>query len=157
MSLMPVVLIASAMFAQPHGGPPPPPPVSISVVAVHATSEGGAKQFDPGLEGVRHTLDETGFDRYRKLSAATISAPLEQESSIDLGSGYALLITPLSRERNGHVRMHIRLRMDRKPPRGQSLNAVDTTIAIGPGKQFVLRGLKMDRGELIVVMSLGKA
>lgn len=155
MSLMPVVLIASAMFAQPHGGPPPPP-VTVSVVAVHATSEGGAKHFDPGLENVRRALDETGFDRYRKLSAATMACPFEQESSIDLGSGYALLVTPLSRERNGQVRMHIRLRMDTKPPRTQPLNAVDTTIAIGPGKQFVLRGLKMDHGELIVVLSLDK-
>ena len=154
MSPLYAMLIAGSILAQPHGGQPPP--VSISVVAVHATHENGAKQFDPGLENIRRTLEDAGFDRYQKLRATTISAAFDHESSVDLSSGYALSITPLSRERNDHVRMHIRLRMEVKPQGGEAICAVDTTIVIAPGKQFVLRGLKMDKGELIVVMSLDK-
>ena len=153
MSLMPLLLVANALLAQPQPGPPPVP---VSVVAVQATREGGAKQFGPGLEAVQHAIEGTGFDHYRKVSATTLEAPFERESSAGLGAGYTLSITPLSRERTGHARMHLRLRMEAGSQKGQTINAVDTTITIAPGGQFVLRGLRMDKGELIVVISLDK-
>jgi len=154
MSLTHIIVIAGAMLAQTQSGQPPP--VSISVVAVHATTEGGAKQFGPGLEGVRSALADLEFDRYRKLGAATLSAPFNKESSLDLGSGYSLCVTPLSRERNGQVRISLMVQMASKAADGRPVNAVSTTIMIGSGKQFKLRGLKMDQGELVVVMSLDR-
>jgi hypothetical protein len=45
------------------------------------------------------------------------------------------------------------------PPReegGKPVNAVSTTLVIGPGKQFKLRGLKNEDGELVIVISLKK-
>ena len=154
MSLAHIIVIAGAMLAQTQSGQPPP--ISISVVAVHATTEGGAKQFDPGLEDVRPALEDLEFDRYRKLSAATVSAPFNKESPVDLGSGYTLFVTPLSRERNGQARISVKVWVESKEAGGRPVNAVATTIMIGPGKQFKLRGLKMDPGELVVVMSVEK-
>jgi hypothetical protein len=154
MSLMPIIVIAGALLAPTQSGQPPP--ISISVVAVHATTQGGAKQFDAGLESVRAALADLEFDRYRKLSAAVVSAPFNQESSVDLGSGYSLFVTPLARERNGQTRINVKVQMASKEAGGRPVNAVATTIMIAPGKQFKLRGLKMDPGELVVVMSLEK-
>jgi hypothetical protein len=143
------VVVAQADKVQPE-------PVKISVVVVHATKEGGAKQFDPGLDKVRSALADLEFDRYEELRSVKMTAPFNEETIFDLTSGYKLCVSPLSRERNGQVRINLKVQIDPREPDGPPVNALTTTIAIGPGKQFKLRGLTLERGELVVVISVEK-
>lgn len=132
-----------------------PSPVHLTMVALHATNEHrGVKQVDPGLEEVRDAIADLDADTYRKVKAAEISAPFNQETRAEINAKYTLCITPLSREADNHVRMNVCVQMAAKNPGETPVNAITTTVTMGPGKQFKLRGLKMDKGELVVVISL---
>jgi len=154
MSLIHLVLIVGATMAQADESRPPP--VLVSVVVVHATKERGAKEYDPSLDKVRPALADLEFDRYEEIRSVKMTAPFNEETIFDLTSGYSLYVKPLSLERNGQVRMNLRVKMASKDPGCEPVDAIRTTIAIVPGKQVRLRGLTLDRGELVVVISLEK-
>ena len=154
MSFIHLALIVGVAIAQADEGRPPP--VKISVVVVHATKEGGAKQFDPSLEKVRSALADLEFDRFEEIRSVKMTAPFHEETVFDLTSGYKLCVSPQSRESRDKVRINLKVQMDPNEPGGPSVNALSTTIAICPGKLFVLRGMTVARGELVVVISVEK-
>jgi hypothetical protein len=154
MTFIYIALIIGAAVAQQDKAQPEP--VKISVVVVHATKEDGKKQYDASLDKVRPALADLEFDRYEEIRSVKMTAPFNEETIFDLTSGYKLCVSPLSREQNGQARINLKVQLDPKEPGGPPVNALNTTIAIGPGKQFKLRGLTLDRGELVVVISIEK-
>ena len=60
---------------------------------------------------------------------------------------------PLSRDRVGRVRVNVRIEMAAKREGGKPVNALsNTTIALVPGVKVNLGGLRLDQGDLIVVL-----
>lgn len=134
-----------------------PPTPNIRVVAIQATNEGrepGKIHFDPGLGEVRAAVADLKFDTYRKIRAATLQAPYNKETEFQINPKYTLFVKPLSRERTGQVRLNIRIEMPPKDKKKKPIKAIETTVAAAPEKQFKLRGLKLDNGELVVVISV---
>lgn len=158
-TLLAAVLFAAGIAA---GGPDPATApaggqdtVRVDVVAVHAFSENrGAKVYDKDLQDIKEALSDLEFDTYRKLSSTTLRAALNDEASYKINSKYTLYVKPLSREASGQVRLSIRVQMAAKDPAGKPINAVATTLSISPDKKLKLRGLKLDNGELVVVLLL---
>jgi hypothetical protein len=131
-----------------------PPPVRLSVTAVRATLEHRpARYFDPGLESIRNAVADLEFDTYRTITVETVSAPYKRETTLPLTPRYTLSITPLSREPRGDVRLNVSILMASRQEGGRPINALATTVVTGPGKPFKLRGLRLDQGELVVVLA----
>jgi len=136
-------------------GPPPPPPIVLSMVAVHATKEGSSpKSYDPALKEVRAALEDLKFDTYRLICTQTVSARHNEESKVAISPDYTLYVKPLSKDPGGKVRVSVRIEMPPKKEGEKPVNALSTTLVIVPGKQFVLGGLELDKGELVIVMAL---
>ena len=155
MSLVVLTWVMGAALAP--SGDLPPSLVSVRIVTMQATLEDRpSKLFDPEVEGMRAAVSDLEFDTYRTLNITTVSSQLNDETQIQLTPKYTLYVTPLSRERNGHVRVSVRVEMPPREEGGKPVNAVSTTLVIGPGKQFKLRGLKNEDGELVIVISLKK-
>lgn len=131
------------------------PPVNVSVVAVQASKEDRAEpMFDAGLDSVRDALKDLPYDTFKKLASTNVSAPFEKDTSVTLTSKYTLYVTPSSKEENGQIRMTLRVEMPSKDPQGKPVNVLSTTVSATPGKQLVLRGLKLDAGEGVVVIAI---
>ncbi len=132
-------------------------PVNLTVVAVHATREhAGRKRLDPGLDVVKTALADLDFDTYHTVKTTELSVRMRQSARVELNTKYTLDITPKERNADRHVRMDLRVEMVPKRAGAPPVNAITTTVTMPPDKQVKLRGLKMDEGELVVVISLKK-
>ena len=149
---------AVAVFGAPAPLPPPAQSrdaVRVDVVAVHAFSENrGARVFDKDLLELKETLSDLQYDTFRRLSATTLRAAVNEEATYEINSRYKLCVKPLSRETSGQVRLNVRVEMKTNAPGAKPVNAVATTFLISPDKKLKLRGLKLDNGELVVVLML---
>lgn len=135
----------------------------VDVVAVHAFSQGrGEKVYDRELEGLKDALEDLDYDTYLLLSSKTLRVKMGEEATYEINSRYKLCVEPLSQERSGQTRLSVRVEMTpKRPPEraGQErkpVNVIKTTLLISPDKKLKLRGLKLDRGELVVVLMLRK-
>lgn len=149
---------AVAVVGAPVTSPPPvqsQDAVRVDVVAVHAFSENrGARVFDRDLQELKETLSDLDYDTFRRLSATTLRAELNEEATYEINSRYKLCVKPMSREPSGQVRLNVRVEMKTGAPGAKPINAVATTLLISPDKKLKLRGLKLDNGELVVVLML---
>ncbi len=138
--------------------PPPPPPhdtVRVDVVAVHAFSENrGARVFDKELQPMKEALADLEYDTFQRLSAVTLEAAIDKEVTYQVNSRYKLCVRPLSREPSGQVRLSVRVEMRPSDQKAKPINAVSTTLLISPEKRLKVRGLKLDVGELVMVLML---
>lgn len=142
-------VILAAMFAADAA------PVDIEIYAVQATKEERSDvYFDPGVEAIRHAVADLEFNTYKKIQATVISAPLETETAVQIDGRYTLYIQPLSAEAGGQTRLNVRIELAPRAPGEKPKTAIATTVAMAASKQVKLRGLKMDAGELVLVLGL---
>ena len=130
------------------------PPVELCVWAVEAQQEAGkARHFDAGLEAVRPALEKLPYTTFRKVYTTRTKAPFEQETRCKITSKYTLILTPLSREKDGRIRADLRVEMLPAKRGGAPVKALATRLALQPGQKIKLQGLKLDKGELIILLS----
>jgi hypothetical protein len=132
----------------------PSEPVTLSMVAVEARREGHPqKSFGPGLESVQRALAALNFDTFSRVSSAELPVPYGTEQQIHINSKYTLFVKPVSQTDDGRVRIRARITMKSRDGT-QTVDALDTTLLIKPGTHLNLGGLKLESGELIVVVSV---
>ncbi len=147
-----LVIVAVSLLAADDNVPAEP--VSVTMVAVQATREGHAeKSFGPGLESVQRALTGLDFDTFVRVQSAEIPSPYGEEQTIHINPKYTLHITPVSQQDDGRVRLRARITAKSRDG-SQTVNALDTTLQIKPGMQLNLGGLRLDTGELILVISV---
>jgi hypothetical protein len=150
----PAGLLIFAVSLTAAGEKVPAQPVSVTMVAVEARREGRAQQyFGPGLDPVRRALASLDFDTFNRVQSAEIPAPYGEEQTIHINQKYTLHITPVSQMEDGRVRLRARITA-RSRDGSQTINALDTTLQIKPGIQLNLGGLRLESGELILVISV---
>lgn len=147
-----LILLATAITA--WADEVPSTPATVSMVAVRAADE-AEPYFDPALNAVRSALADVKSNALRKVRASDTSAPYAEETKFPIDERYTLYITPVSRGDDGRVRAKARITV--VPRRGGSpVNAVDTTLSIVPGDYVKIRGLKIESGELVVLLTVKK-
>ena len=152
-----LVCVIALLGAGETSPPPPGPPeaVKVDVVVVHAFSENrGARVFDRELQPLKEALADLDYDTFKQLSTTTLRAEWNREATYQVNSRYKLCVKPLSREESGQVRLSVRVEMRAKAPDAKPVNAVATTLLISPEKKLKVRGLKLDNGELVMVLML---
>jgi len=111
--------------------------------------------FDPGLEEIREAVATFPYDTYRRVSSQTASIKRNEEKRFEINKTYTLRLTALDNDETGRLRVHVEI--DEKAVRGGkpvTINALNTTSAIAPGKNLMLGGLPLPEGKLIVFISL---
>lgn len=153
MSRIALIVLLAAQAAAPVK-PAEPPPISVTMVAVQAMTEGHRdKQFGLGLEEVKSSLLETEHDTFRLICSGTQPAPYKVEKPFEINPKYTIFVKPEEKQPDGRIRLDVRVEMR---PRGDKaagpVNAVKATYQVTPGRRLLLRGLKLEKGELLIVL-----
>lgn len=123
----------------------------IKMVAVQATNEGRtATFFGSGLEGVRSALTSFNYDTYTRIASATTSLAVGRKTRLIINKHYTLVVEPVSQVEAGRIRVRARILMKSKS--GKVVNALDSTLTMVLGKHLNLGGLRLPKGELILVL-----
>ena len=142
------LLILSPAFAEPA-------PVAFSMVAVKASNEGvSPKRFGAGLEAVKPAIRSLNYDTYVKVSSYAATIPFGEKTTFFINDTYTLVVEPTAVDDRGRIRMNTVVMMKGKGRDQQPVKALDTVLVMAPGKHLNLGGLKLDGGDLIVVLSV---
>ncbi len=143
------LFIAVALLTSPAAAKP----VDVAYWSVRAIEEdGAAKQYGPGLDALKPILADLPHERFELLGRGNLSAAFGAEASVRLAPEYKLKIEPRDEEAQGRIR--IRVVVEYEKHSGQSaVNAIDTRVVLTPDKKVRLGGMKLDQGELVLVLS----
>lgn len=153
--MIPSFFTLTVLFVTVAEGPKAEPPVVLSMVAVHATDENREEKFyEPTLKEERAALSALPFDTYRRIRTQRIHLAVHEEKKVVISSKYTLYVKPLSKDSSGKVRLRVEIEMPAKKKEAKPLKALSTVLVIPREKEFILRGLELDAGELVIVMAL---
>lgn len=176
------LLIAVVMFAA-EGDQPLTKPVSVEVVAVQASRETPAapsepspakpedpkkikQKFDPGLERIRPVVEDLPFDTFKKLKSAKLSINPNKEERCAITDRYTLFLTPLAKDKEGRIRVQVRVvekikkkveDVGKDKEKVVERQLLATTSAVAPKKPLRLGGMKLDKGELVVILFVNES
>lgn len=142
------LLLLSPAYAQPA-------PVEFSMVAVKASNVGvSPKQFGPGLGSVRPAIQSLNYDTYEKISSSTATIPFGEKTTFYINKKYSLVVEPTAVDDRGRIRMNTQILMKSDKEKGKEVKALDTVLVMAPNKHLNLGGLRLEEGDLIVVLSV---
>ncbi|MFP4499917.1 MAG: hypothetical protein ACLFTT_02860 [Candidatus Hydrogenedentota bacterium] len=134
-----------------------PPPVTLAVWAVHATNEGREEpNVDSALVSVREALRGLPFDTFHNLMHTRRDCPVNTETKVRIDKRYTLVVQPLDHQKNGRARLDVCVLMQRPPKDGKKTKpvaALSTVLVLSPDKEVTLGGLKLDDGELVLILA----
>lgn len=136
--------------------------VAVAMVAIQATNENGdeagsqrkMKSYDRALTAsTREALErrKLPFDTFRHLGTEKSSAAYGQEAKLRINDRYTLFVSPSAKSPDGRIQTKIRIETQDGE---SSKNAVTTIVKAVPGDPLILAGLKLDEGELVVVLTI---
>lgn len=144
--------------------------VSVMLVAVRATHQGHEeRQFDSSIASIKETVkDLKQFDDFRKLRTLKTVAPYGKDTKIALDNEYTLLLTPIERASHNRIRCNVRvqMRVEKEPEKKQKDDSegetdepkykevLRCTLVALSGKPFKVGGLKLEEGQLVLVLTL---
>lgn len=132
-----------------------PEPVQVSLVSVCGKNEGRQqKTFGEGLATVQRAVAPLDYDTFIKVSSSDATVPFGQQTTFYINSTYSLIVEPTSIDTSGRIRMRTQVMMKSKDENKDMVKALDTVLVMAPGKQLNLGGLKLDDGDLIIVISV---
>lgn len=128
--------------------------VSVAMVAVEARnvpSEGKTKTYGKGIASdYQAAFSRLPYNSFTLLKSDKGSAEYGKEVRLAVDDTYTLCVTPVGKERNGSIRVEIRMEEKKgdAPPR----NAVKSTSIVVPGDKLLLRVPKAKEGELVIAL-----
>lgn len=153
MKLVALTLVAATLLGAP--GAPSGDAIDVHFWAIHAYNTGQKVKLDKRLDDIRSALGDVKFDTLRLLKMATLKVPYSKEAKTGITEEYALHVRPLSKEAGGRIKIQARVTMSRKEKKdGKPINAVGVTALAVPGQRFKLRGVPLEQGELVIVLSV---
>lgn len=147
-----------------------PSPVSVALIAARATHQGHEeRQFDSSIASIKETVkDLKQFNDFRKLRTLKTVAPYGKDTKIPLDNEYTLLLTPIERASHNRIRCNVRvqMRIEKKPEEKQENDSegetgepkykevLRCTLVAVSGKPFKVGGLKLEEGQLVLILTL---
>ncbi len=128
----------------------------LHAVAAHAFNEGNSPvKVDEALEGVKKTLLSLPFDTFEPVADQEVETPLGEETLIPLNGIYSLYVAPRGQDEKGALDLTARISMLAEGSGSeQYIDAIHTEAKLASGMPLVFRGLDLNVGELVVVLSL---
>lgn len=141
--------------------------VTVSCVAVKATHEGREERFvDRTIQNIEDVVadkDTRRYDTYRFLWRGNATVAYEEEASLRISERYTLFVTALERDRQGRIRLAVRVEEQPERRRGRNdeppepVVALRATSMLVPGNHLKLDGLNLDDGKMIIVVEVRPA
>jgi len=130
-------------------------PATFSVWAVQALKTGSAeKNFDSGAQAVRKAVEDLPFDTFRSVFSGLASMVPGTEKRLILNDTYTLLLQCRSREGKNAAHLDITVELPPAQAGGPPRKAVQSCMVVCKGKMVRIGGLKMNEGEMIVVLEM---
>ena len=130
-------------------------PVSLSVWAVQALKTGAAeKQFDNGAQAVCKAIEDLPYDTFRGVFTGSATVAPAAETRLTLNDTYTLLIQCRAREGKNAAHIDITVELPPASPGGPPRKAVQSCMVVCTGKMVRIGGLKMNEGEMVVVLEM---
>ena len=132
-----------------------PAPVEFSMVSVKASNVGvSPKQFSNGLGKVKSAIRALNYDTFEKISSSNATIPFGEKTEFFINQKYTLVLEPIAVDDRGRIRMSTVIMMKSDKDGGKMVKALDTVLVMAPDKHLNLGGLKLNDGDLIVVLSV---
>ena len=142
--------------------------VTVSCMAVRATKEGREERFvDRAVLEIQDVVvdkDTRRYDTYRFLWRGNATIAYEEEASLRINERYTIFVTPLSEDRQGRIRVEVRVEEQPEPrsrrdgeARPEPVIAVRATSMLVPGNHLKLDGLNLDEGKMIIALTVRPA
>jgi hypothetical protein len=131
--------------------------VSFALCAVQATTEGReAKSYGPGLEPWKESLQSLSHDTFVRIKEHRENTAVGGEVRVSTGSRYAIRVQLIDQDTHGRFRLRARVIERRQEPGGKQTDrtALDTTCTVVPGRRLILRGIPLDKGELVILIRI---
>ena len=120
-------------------------------IEAHETGE-EEKRFAAGLGPVMESLSDLPFDRYELVNQGRMDAPFSQRTERTIADRYILFVEPQLRENEERTRVRVCIEMRRADDPARIVKAVDSRLVMARGKPVRLGGLKLNDGDLILVL-----
>ncbi|MBI1319819.1 MAG: hypothetical protein GC168_12885 [Candidatus Hydrogenedens sp.] len=143
-----VVMLAGSVAAE--------PPLTISFWAVRASHAPGEEQhFDAGLSEVVESLADLPFNDFQLVSSGDLTAEFGGgRAERELTDRYHFFFEPQSREAEGRARARLCVEMRDVQDKNRMVKAVDSRVVLAPGQPMRMGGLKLDGGDLILIIKM---
>jgi len=160
---MQTFLVLAVLLSAP-GDKPLSAPVEVTMTAARATIEkqpadekNARKDFGPGLEHIRAALDDLDFNTFRLVKSSKNIVKPGEEAHFPINGRYSLYFTAVGRDAEERIRVSVQIKEKvKKTVDGQEQvvlrEALSTTCAVVAGKPLRLGGLKLDEGQLVVIV-----
>ncbi len=127
---------------------------SAVVTAVHATDrETSSKSYDDTSRGFEELLESVEFDTFKTVKRQSVTLAPGQDLDIPINSRYTLAMKDTELQSDGHVKSLIQVF---GLPRNASepVKVLEMNVRLAPGKPVMIRGLRMDEGEIIAFIQM---
>lgn len=131
------------------------PAVNVQMWAVQATQEDRVEpHFDRDVVAIKPAVKDLPYDTYKRVAVEWRAATVGTTAALPINPVYTLLATPLPDQADLRIRLDICVEMRRDPDaNGGGIKALQTTMALVPGKMVNLRGFRLKTGgELLIVL-----
>ena len=139
----------------PHGGSGRTPQGRAAPVPPVRATAPAPKQFDQGAQPISEALADLPYKRYDTIRADRRAAPYRQQTRVAINPRYTLCVSPISREPDGRIRTELCVEMAPRQKGERPVKALETRVLMAPGKAVKLRGLRLEEGELVIVLVVG--
>jgi hypothetical protein len=127
--------------------------IQLSLWAAQATKENIPKpHFDAPLNPIKKAVADLPFNSYRTVKTVKKTISDGPPTKIALNKKYALLVKVLAKEKDGRIRLELAIELPPKKKGGKPVRALTTRVLMKPKEMIKLRGLKLDKGEMVVVL-----
>lgn len=127
---------------------------ATTVTAVHATEPGSAdRTYDEGCQEFEELLSRLEYGRFDTVAQKNVTLATGAETRVTVNARYALSFTDTTVQADGHVKSTVRVF---GLPRNASepVEVLEMSVRLAPGKPVMIRGLRMEKGEIVVFLKL---
>jgi hypothetical protein len=127
---------------------------TTTVTAVHATDvREGEASFDVRSAVFRELLSPLPYDRFETAMQTEIELARETKAQVRLNARYTLGVSDTEAQPDGHVKCVVRVYGSPSDGR-EPVKLLEMTVRLAPDKPVMIRGLRMDEGEIVIFLNL---
>ena len=126
--------------------------VEVTFWSVQAEATGATqKAFGAGLEPVRPALEDLPHDAFTLLKKGGMGVEPGKPAQASVADKYELRVETF--EDDDPQRIRLRVIVEYSAAGAAPVKALDTRVVLAPGKQVRMGGMKLDKGDLVLVIS----
>lgn len=124
---------------------------SATVTAVHATEGDGDRSYDERSRPFEELLEGLPYKDFKTVSSTKVE--IATGVQVRINERYALSMAKAEKESDGHVKTTIRV-LGLPKNSTEPVEVLEMEVRLAPDKPVMIRGLRMEQGEVVVFLNL---